>query len=240
MIRLKRQFISLYRYNFKYPIEIFLLRFKKKQGNEIVLFHHIPKTAGTTLNVFLKNNFQVFKDYRMGWENKAPKAFNVKNFDNTICISGHFDYPGAQSPEERYGDQMKLYNKRFRKITFLRDPFKLRVSLFNYLEQNNAVDRDTTIEDFLLRDKNFLAQALNCNETNYQEAIDKYFFIGFAENFDESLQKLSELLGTRNYTFESRNISKIKNSIDEALEDQFYLMNRLDYKIYEYAKSRFK
>ena len=115
---LKRFFIFSYRKYILYPTSILILRlfFSKNDKSYVYIFHHIPKTAGTTFNSYLKKNFFLFKDYRLGWTNKINKPFDITNFNNKCFISGHFDYYPNCSAKERYNRQLKTHNKKFKTI----------------------------------------------------------------------------------------------------------------------------
>lgn len=241
---MKMRLVFILRQYFIYPLRIFILKYFKHKNdnndnNDIYVFHHIPKTAGTTFNAFLSNNFMVFKDYRLGWSNNIPKPFNIKHFDNNVCISGHFNFSENYTVQKRYNDQLIKYNKTFKIITFLREPLELRISLYKYLKKNNQIDDKIEINDFILIEKNFLANALNCDYSNYKEIICSYFFIGFVDDFEYSLNKLSKLLGVKHNKVSRKNVSKTKLKISNQIKESFYKSNKLDYELYNFAKKRF-
>ena len=238
---MKRIVVHCLRRYLLYPCRISLLRFSKHntRNNTIWLFHHIPKTAGTTLNSFLSNNFIVFKDYRLGWSNNISKPMNIRYFDERMCISGHFDFGHNLTFNKRYADQLVKYDKTFRVITFLRDPLELRISLFKYLRSNDQIEGEIEIEDFLLSERNFLAKAMNCNDSNYREVINSYYFIGFVEEFQDSLSKLSQLIGLEAYEVKTKNASTSELYLDNEIKKRFYTNNSLDYNIYSFAKEKF-
>ena len=239
MQQTKRLLINIYRNYLVYPIIIFYLNLRKPKDNEIYVFHHIPKTAGTSFNAFLKSHFILFKDYKMGWSNRIPKAICIKGFDSRVCVSGHYDFYEGCSPNIHYSDQLKGYNKKFKKIVFLRDPFDLRVSLFKYLMLNNQIPSDQSLESFLFQEVNFISKSLVCNEKNYEDVLDSYFFVGLSEYYDKSMAKLSSLLKLDYKNSKRKNVSKKRLLIDQNLKNKFKKMNLLDYKIYDYAIYKF-
>jgi len=239
---MKSRLVFFLRQYFLYPLRIFALKFfkHKNDNNDIYVFHHIPKTAGSTFNAFLRSNFMVFKDYRLGWSNNIPKPLNIKNFNENVCISGHFNFNKNYTVQKRYNDQLIKYNKTFKIITFLREPLELRISLYNYLRKNDQIDEKTEINDFIFIENNFLANALNCNYSNYKEIICTYFFIGFVDEFEDSLDKLAKHLNVKYNKIAKKNVSKTKFKISNELKDSFYKSNKLDYKLYNFAKERFR
>jgi hypothetical protein len=60
----------------------------------------------------------VFKDYRLGWSNNIPKPLNIKNFNQNMCISGHFNFDENYTVQKRYNEQLIKYNKTFKIIPF--------------------------------------------------------------------------------------------------------------------------
>lgn len=239
MQKIKRLIIYIYRVYLYYPILVFYLNLKKPKDNDIYVFHHIPKTAGTSFNVFLKSNFILFKDYKMGWSKRIPKPIYIKGFDSDVCISGHYDFFNECSPDIHYSEQLKRFGKKFKKIVFLRDPFDLRVSLFKYLRLNNQISSNQSLETFLFNEVNFISNSLSCNESNYKQILDGYFFIGFSEHYDESIKKLSSLLKVNYIESVRKNASKNTFQIDKSLKSKFQKMNALDYKIYDYAQNKY-
>ena len=101
------------------------------------------------------------------------------------------------------------------------------------------MDEDIEINHFIFFENNFLANALNCNNCNYKEIIDRYFFIGFVDKFEELLDKLATIVNVKKYKIVRKNISTNKFNISNDIKELFYKSNELDYKLYNYAKSRF-
>jgi hypothetical protein len=155
-----------------------------------------------------------------------------------VCISGHFNFSKNYTVQKRYNEQLIKYNKTFRIITFLRDPLDLKISLYNYLKKNSQINEKIEINDFIFNGNNFLANALNCNHSNYKEIISTYFFIGFVNDFEDSLDKLSKLINVKYNKITRKNVSKTKFKISNDLKKLFIKSNELDYKIYEFAKKR--
>ena len=163
---------------------------------------------------------------------------NTENLNSNDCIIGHYAVEGIYL-HQRYPEI--LTNKdRVRAFTFLRDPFEFFLSFYYYSKENNRMD--LTLQEFLKNNKNLFAYYLPCNESNFREVLDRYFFIGIVEKFEESVKKLSVLLN-RNFTpFPRLNVTKRDDQLKIVNKDfkvRFKQENELDYKIYKYALEKF-
>jgi hypothetical protein len=52
---------------------------------------------------------------------------------------------------------------------------------------------ELSLEEYITTHKNRIAYFLNCDETNYNKILVRYFFVGNVENMNESVFKLSSL-----------------------------------------------
>ena len=129
-------------------------------------------------------------------------------------------------------------------ISFIRDPLSIKISLINYLIQNEQKKMDINLENFLLSNNNLIAKHLGATEKNYEKIIRGYFFIGVIECFDESISKLEKITQI-NFTIDNKkkNISKkyfLKSDLSDEIISRFMIKNVLDYKIYNLAKHLLK
>ena len=94
-----------------------------------------------------------------------------------------------------------------------------------------------SLEKHLLNCNNFLATSFGCDDSNYQEILDHYFFIGIFENYQQSFDRLATLLQKPKVQLKKRNISKYTpyNLTDQVIAE-FKEKNQLDYRIYNYCK----
>lgn len=212
--------------------------FKKEQNKRTYIFHHLPRCGGTSLRSSLSASKRVFNDYRLGWGKVYPFKYPLARFDENDCLSGHFELEGCHL-FQRYP---KIFdNRRFILFTFIRDPLDLIISYYYYrLKMEKNVDKD--IRNHLFMHKNYLAKVLNVTFQNYKTILDRYDFIGIFEEYDESLLRLSTLLGNKNLI--KKNINKAKknellNSITPEDIIKFKKQNELDFTIYKYCLERF-
>lgn len=213
------------------------------QKRPAYFFHHIMKSGGTSVVLTLYKWFKVIFDhtedpngiYRNINEYLNYKI-NLENIYSDTCIAAHFQYEGYLLPQ-RYPEAI-LRNKEFRLFTFVRDPLELMISLYYY-------GRDviiTSLDVYLMGQRNYLANLFPCNIDNYREVLDRYFFIGIVEKMQESFDKLADLTGNRRVELPFVNKSEKDEQIlnlSEEFRSKFRKQNELDYRIYEYCLEKF-
>lgn len=125
-------------------------------------------------------------------------------------------------------------------ITFVRDSLAHHLSMYKFgKKMGHDFVKGLSLSDYLKKDLNFFASALECTIENYKSRIDNYFFVGIVEEYKESMQLLSMKLGkpeVRKIPFENRSYS---NSLLDSLSKEeikwFKENNELDYLIYDYC-----
>ena len=98
-------------------------------NDQIYIFHHLPKCAGTSVNHALANWFWVLKEHPHvnGTNGTIRHRRNLAALRNCHCLSGHFDVDG------KYLHQLHpevLQSSRFKLFTFVRNPLQTKISLF--------------------------------------------------------------------------------------------------------------
>lgn len=222
----------LLRYIFTPPLEDYL--FNKK-----FVFHHIQKCAGTSLNELLSKCYILKKDYSYINE----KRININRLLPFHLLVGHFETHKTQL-FLRYPE---VKNKNIFLFTMIRDPLQFKVSLYYYWKKEGiGWFRADNLRRFLDIENNYLSKNLGCDSDNYLEILSQYSFIGIVEEYEASINLLSELLKRKlnvsNVSFRlnssHRNSEYMELIHDSDYIKQFHSNNELDYKIYEYAKSR--
>ncbi|MEO8211499.1 MAG: hypothetical protein ABI840_13145 [bacterium] len=216
----------------KYPIQ-----------NKVYFFHHLVKCGGTSVKDVLARWFKIENDYleSKGDLNKFLKyKINLSELVHESCVVGHFQYEKILL-FERYPKLLKDSGK-YRLFTFIRDPLQIRFSMF-YYNKNLFDQKNINLQDSMKYfPNNYLASLFPCNESNYKEVLDRYFFIGIVEQMQESFDRLAEILKKKKLTLPYLNRSQKDSQITEVsgkFISKFKADNALDYKIYDYCLQKF-
>lgn len=178
-----------------------------KSSNDIMLFVHIPKTAGISLGKALQQAFDVF--YGVRW-NDIPKSFRETTRTATYAkseggkrqaIMGHFGWPELQV--------WRNHELPLKCGTIFRNPLARIVSNYNYNcstahpDSSNFKSRFPTLQSYAQRvplDAQ-LTQAVGFVDS-FEGALRKlssyYTFLGITENLPKSLRHLGYSHGLRN------------------------------------------
>ncbi len=222
------------------------------KDNSAYVFHHIIKCGGSTVFNHLNKWFQVESDYR---SYITPDEFllfkdvntynkyklNTENFTSDMCMVSHFDTMETYI-HLRYPEVIQEKNK-FKLFTFVREPLDLRISLY-YFTFKGEDTKNLSLKDFLKSHSNLLSNQFPCDENNYKEVLDRYFFIGLVEKMQESFDKLGDLIGKKRIILSVDNKSDKDPQLEELKNDtdfvnEFRERNFLDYLVYNYSKEKY-
>jgi hypothetical protein len=204
----------------------------------MIVFSHIPKTAGTSLKFILRNNFgrqhiDSIKTHRSPYM-LDDLQFAKKVFGNPLAITGHnLVDPVGNLP----GIDAKF-------ITILRDPVTRCASHYQYDVVHLGIT--ATFEEWINRKEN---QNLSVRIISGSEDVsrakyllqEKFSFAGITEHFENSLKLLKIQLGEPLNLEYARLITAKDNRIkNELLEDNSSLNllkhhNALDQELYDFA-----
>lgn len=210
------------------------------------LFHHIPKCAGTSAVEAFSQWFQCIEDYPPPWADEDhPERYrdfcasprDIRALHPYQMLIGHWHVPGSYL-HERYPEC--LADPCFRLVSFIRDPLEVQISLYNYERRRSRSHQGASFEDILLSRPNYIAQRFPCDLSNYREVIDRYYFIGFVEDYQRSFDVFASRVAKPSIILPHLNTSarkKIRLSI--SFQSEFHELNRLDFLIYEYCRNRF-
>ena len=233
------------RHYWRVPKTILQYNLDSQDASERYIFHHIPKCGGTSAVDALTNWFVVLKDYPLGWSAQDDPVIyqqfcdRPKNLDRLKpyqLLVGHYHSAGSYI-DRRYPNWQK---KGYHLFTFLRDPLELQISLYYFDIRNHRISADTPIEQRLLMRQNFIANIMRCHESNYISVLKQYSFIGIMEKYQESFDRLSQLMGKPPVKLKIYNESpRQQYSLSDDFIAEFKAHNQLDYKIYNHCKNYF-
>lgn len=230
--------------------------------HQTIIFLHIPKTAGTTLNQVIDRQYPAKQVYSFG--------------------------PVAQESLEAYKQMPEVERTRFRVVrghmgfgfhqwvpgaatyfTILRDPIDRVISfyyfvqrtrqhyLYNYLEFDGMDLKDlveshvTTMVDNgqtrMISGVWLDARFGECDETTLEQAKrnlrEHFSVVGLTEQFDESLILLQQAFGWKNITYTRQNVTRKRpkrSQLSSGTIDVLRAANHLDIELYDYAKTLFE
>ena len=207
----------------------------------MLVFSHIPKTAGSTFNGILRKNYgskiiAVIPSGNTYSKSDFESDFSPNNYP--LGISGH-----ALKPHVDFGK----HEENFQWVTFLRDPIERYVS--QYLHQQIFNPKSYRMDIVSWSQKyhrsnwqvKWLAGAEDLEKAK-KIVRQKFTFVGVVERFDESLQLMNQRLDVpldiSNVT--RKNVARdnsLKASLlnDEKLRTLFVEQNELDQQLYDYV-----
>ena len=220
-----------------------------------VLFLHIPKTAGTSFYDCLKQAYgkQNIAEFH-GIPEQSITAFRQQidsaRMANIACIKGHM-----------YFGMHQYLSEPSRYITFMRDPVKRMISLYNYLRQStnhkqHKLATDRSLERFMADcpfhcngQTCFLAGGNSADSddvllTRAKENLTNHFaVVGLTERFDESLVLLKQQLGWKLFPTYIRENTSGRRRTTQAVSPEMRLIierySALDIELYKYGQVLF-
>lgn len=228
----------------------------KKKKNPLIIFIHIERSGGTTLNHSMKNNFPgVFAPVIKSYINQKDQ--DVPNYDYTLddfkelrllypwvrFIGGHHTRAYVQYDEVVARDAFYM--------TFLRNPVDRYLSHFNF--QRISMGFDWELDEFLSnpRFNNWQTfRIAGCYDLNKAKEIlqDRINFVGITERYNESLVLMKHFLGVHNFRIDYPLLNSIEeksnpNSIEiikYSKLDDFHKRiveenNQMDIELYDFA-----
>jgi len=217
-------------------------------ADKIICFSHIPKTAGTTINLLLRRYF----GYKLiAVEHRARKnqvtyqlddlKIDLKLHPPCKCITGH-----TLKPFVNFHD---LEKKMFW-VTFLRKPEKRFIS--HYIHQKTSgiskFDLDFIEWGRTYHRSNWMVRMI-AGEESLSKAIDileeKFRFVGLVELFDESMELFTNIFDLDGFNLNYKNKKMVvrNNALKEEIYHNYpkyesYILeqNNLDIELYRYVK----
>jgi hypothetical protein len=208
----------------------------------VFIFHHLIKCGGTSLFFILDKWFKKIDDNILEEDlnSYVVKKYDTNLFHNDVCLRAHFQRAGIYL-HERYPELLGRPDE-FKAFTFIRNPLSLKISKFYFLRSLKAINENSKLEDSLMSGKNFIASQFPCDETNYKEILDRYYFIGIVERLQESFDLLADMIGKTRQEIPRLNTSEKDDQMKFITPEfiaEFKRKNELDYKIYDYCLEKF-
>jgi len=233
------------------------------EGN-VLIFLHLPKTAGSTLNVILARKYTLAEKFWMNCFRMEDSIQQFKNLpdkqrDRIKLIWGHIPY-GVHDMTPKPSVYM----------TMLRHPVERIISLYyfiltqypeHYLHKE-MIAKKMTLEEFVnsaisTELDNFQTRLLSgvgrdipfgeCTQKLADKAIanlqNHFIFVGIQEKFNESVILLQRTIGIKHLPlYKSVNITKDRlpySAIPSHLIEEIEKRNQFDFQVYAYAQERF-
>jgi hypothetical protein len=220
-----------------------------------LIFLHIPKTAGTTLNRIIEwqyNPLTIFTmdPYRIRATPERLKKLPEARRRRLRIVRGHFYY-GIHE----FLPQGATY------ITMLREPVARFLSAYYFLQRRplHPMHRKVTserigVEDFIRltpHRQNLQCSLIagikgngKCEERTLDIAkanLEKSFsVVGISERFEESLMLMAKTFDWDVPFYENRKVSKTRPKVEPSAVEMIKEHNRLDIELYEFGKSLFE
>jgi len=220
-----------------------------------LIFLHIPKTAGTTLNRIIESQYSPFAIYtidphRIRATPERLQQLSERRRRRLQVVRGHFYY-GIH----RFLPQGATY------ITMLRDPVARALSAYYFVLRRplNPLHRKLKkerlrVEDCLrlFPDRNNLQCRLIAGvrdpaidgerllDIARENLTNSFSVVGISERFEESLVLISKTFGWEISFYENRKVAKARPAAAPELAELIRQYNRWDAELYEFGQKLFE
>jgi hypothetical protein len=221
--------------------------------NKLLIYLHIPKAAGTTLNGIINQQYSRSSLFRFdGINNHKIFTELPQDRQNKIrVLRGHFAFGIHQ-----------FISRPCEYFTVLRNPIKRVISQYNYIRNNpdrsqHKLLQSISLEDYILQEgKNLcnqqtrmicgLSTPKDCSDRELleiaQNNLDKHFaVVGITEMFDETLLMLKQKFDWKVPYYIKQNTAKDPDRIESISPKAISLIEEygsLDLQLYDRAKHK--
>lgn len=218
---------------------------------EVVIFVHIPKTAGTTLFSI------VASQYPAG--SVLPAYFDPEEYSRMINDPSLLEETPSGAPVRWIHGHIPFgfhsyITKKATYVTMLRNPVDQVISHYHYIRRSKSHPWHTLTNQLSL--EQFLNHPLTCtactNPQTWQLSgtaspdlstakynLDHYFsVVGTTEKFDESLFLMKKEFSWNEVTYQKMNVApnrSLQEEYSDSVMEQLRASTALDYQLYQYA-----
>lgn len=225
------------------------------KSGEAVVFLHIPKTAGTTLNRIIDKQYSPFAIYTV---DPFQLSATVERFQRLPekrrrrlqVVRGHFPYGIHQ-----FLPQGATY------ITMLRDPVARVLSAYYFVLRRplNPMHRRVKKERLGVADCLRLFPRLRNVQCKYiagveetaesderllemakENLLNSFSIVGISERFEESLVLIAKKLGWQLSFYQNQRVAKQRPSVSPELVNLIREQNPLDEELYRFGRELFE
>ncbi|WP_296700426.1 sulfotransferase family 2 domain-containing protein [Algoriphagus sp.] len=220
-----------------------------------ILFDHLPKCGGTTINWYLESVFPRRFVYEISGENPLEAVEKFKDLPKGIRLKSKVIYGHLANELIDYANPESLV------VTVLRDPVSRIVSHYHYVKANKNHYLHHKIKEGKIRLDNYCYQNLSSELENWyvshfskmsisqinrdpDKAIklalknikDKYHIIGFQDDITSFVNELAHLANLKNkfqnQILNGRKKKSKSKELDQATYDLICEKNSLDIELY--------
>jgi hypothetical protein len=215
--------------------------------NKILIFQHIPKTAGSTLRSILKKHYKSDEICIANRDEMITKlnGLSEDELEKIKCLNGHV----------LFGIHEQLSNRPFEYYTMLRDPVEHVISEYYFIlrkpnnlshdiVKNMSFEEFNTSEQFKGRTSNrqtfFVSGGVENDIKLAKENLENYYsVVGITEMFEESVYLIGQELGWKNYRYKKKNVTKkrpLREDFPQEVIEMILKKNELDVELYHFGK----
>lgn len=235
---------------------------KKKQTERSLVFIHIPKAAGTTLNRIIRRKYSKKNIFEINGANVLKSIDEFKNMPESTrrkikVVMGHMEF-GLHRFLPQPADYITLlrrpvdriiahyYYAKRRPDHYLYDWInKENISLKNYISSKKTVELNNGQTRLLSasEDVGFGACSVEHLEKAKKNIKEHFAVAGLTERFDETLMLIKKAFGWSMPYYAKTNVRK-KRPHSETVEKETLKIieeyNKLDIALYQYVSERFE
>ncbi|WP_185151571.1 sulfotransferase family 2 domain-containing protein [Peribacillus simplex] len=214
---------------------------KEHKNDDLLIFLHIQKTAGSSLRTFVK------KQYEEGetWFGRTLEDLKDIEKDKYQCLGGHFPYGIHEN-----------FSRPYSYFTMLREPIDRVISYYSFIQNKEThgkhdrsvgMDLKSFMKTFDSKTENFQTRRITGGKPNLEKAkehlLRDFSFVGLTERFEESLYLMKKEYQWPTFSYKNRNITKTrldKSEIPEKITSYIAERNELDIELYRFAGELFE